>query len=235
MTRADVPRDLRDLADEAGLVDHRHADFDTARAALVDLDHLVDVVGRSTDDLGDLGVDPRQRREAVERLEFLAFDDRRLGRGLCADQPVDLFLQGDVLPLDVVVVDDAVPDPLDRVGHHARRRLDRPHHLREAVSRRVDDRIAAEIEREQQRGGQQQREDDSLAADGVDGHDRDERRGRVSPRRRATSARASRRCSRAHGRTRSRRCRAVRRRCGSACRSRGRVAGRARRAVRHHR
>ncbi len=56
------------------------------------------------------------------------------------------------------------------IGHHVRGRLDRTHHLREPLPGGVDRRIAAQVEREQQHGGEQQREDDPLAPDGVDGH-----------------------------------------------------------------
>jgi hypothetical protein len=100
-------RHLGDLADETRLVHHRHADLDAAGAALVDLDHLIEIVRRVADDTCHLGVDPRQRRKAVQRLQFLAFDHRCLGGRLRADQTIDLVLQREVLALEVVADRDA--------------------------------------------------------------------------------------------------------------------------------
>ena len=140
-----------DAPDQAGRRDHRHADLDALVGALVDLDRLLEVRRRITDDLGD---DRGDVRPDGRLLNARSSSSSRICASASIDAPsccVDLLAQLVVLVLDVVVVEDAVP---------ARRTARRPRSITlptgemtstETPPRAVEHAAAAQVERDEQR------------------------------------------------------------------------------------
>ena len=81
---ARLGRNVRDLADQPGVVDDRHADAEAVERAAVDLDALVEVARRRSDHLARLELERRQRLEVegarATRSSPAAQPGRRPGR-----------------------------------------------------------------------------------------------------------------------------------------------------------
>ena len=199
--------DLGHLADQAGAVGHGHTDSDAVSGADGDLDGVLEVARRLTDDLGDHALVAVHRGEPIQLEQFVELGDRRLRLDLGTLLVLDLIVQRLVLRSEIVVVGDAVPCVGNRLRHRFCGDVERSHDHRKCLTGLVDHWIvAAAIEGDQQQRGQNEQHNDAAAA----------QRGKhewpvgSSRRRRATSTRASRRCSRVPAQSRSRRCTAGR-------------------------